>query len=104
MAFFRGASAPLWTFPMILLSTALGCGTHSTDPNQGGADASGPVAPELPPCSPPLLFGHRGTILFAPDNTLPAFQYAMDEGADGLESMTLEFATVRICRPSTRKP
>lgn len=38
-----------------------------------------------PPCMPPVLFGHRGTTLYAPENTLPAFASAFDMGADGIE-------------------
>jgi glycerophosphoryl diester phosphodiesterase len=34
---------------------------------------------------PPVLFGHRGTPLHRPENTLPAFQWAIDEGGDGIE-------------------
>jgi glycerophosphoryl diester phosphodiesterase len=37
------------------------------------------------PCTPPLLFGHRGTPLYAPENTLPAFESAFEMGADGIE-------------------
>jgi glycerophosphoryl diester phosphodiesterase len=36
-------------------------------------------------CTPPILFGHRGTPLFAPENTLPAFEWAFEKGADGIE-------------------
>jgi len=37
------------------------------------------------PCDPPVLFGHRGTPLRAPENTQPAFDWAIAEGADGIE-------------------
>lgn len=37
------------------------------------------------PCMPPVLFGHRGTILHAPENTLPAFTWAIEQGGDGIE-------------------
>jgi glycerophosphoryl diester phosphodiesterase len=33
----------------------------------------------------PLIFAHRGACLVAPENTLPAFQAAVDLGADGVE-------------------
>ncbi len=33
----------------------------------------------------PLIFAHRGACRVAPENTLPAFQAAMDLGADGVE-------------------
>jgi len=33
----------------------------------------------------PLILGHRGARLRAPQNTLPAFQAAIDHGADGVE-------------------
>ncbi len=32
-----------------------------------------------------LLLGHRGARLYAPDNTLPAFDLALEHGADGFE-------------------
>lgn len=36
-------------------------------------------------CRRPLLVGHRGSRLHAPENTLPAFQQAIDAGGDGVE-------------------
>ncbi len=33
----------------------------------------------------PLVFGHRGASASAPENTLPAFQAAIEQGADGVE-------------------
>ncbi len=33
----------------------------------------------------PFVFGHRGASAHAPENTLPAFEQALAEGADGLE-------------------
>jgi glycerophosphoryl diester phosphodiesterase len=35
--------------------------------------------------SPPLIIGHRGASALAPENTLAAFQMAIDAGADGIE-------------------
>lgn len=35
--------------------------------------------------NPPLIIAHRGASTLAPENTLAAFQMAIDEGADGLE-------------------
>ncbi|MBZ0290289.1 MAG: glycerophosphodiester phosphodiesterase, partial [Anaerolineae bacterium] len=32
-----------------------------------------------------LVFGHRGASGYAPMNTLPAFQLAAEQGADGVE-------------------
>jgi glycerophosphoryl diester phosphodiesterase len=34
---------------------------------------------------PPLIFGHRGASAYAPENTLIAFQRALELGADGVE-------------------
>lgn len=33
----------------------------------------------------PLVYGHRGASAHAPENTLPAFARALDDGADGVE-------------------
>src|SRR3954447_18104251 len=33
----------------------------------------------------PLLLGHRGARKYAPENTLPALQLALDHGCDGFE-------------------
>jgi glycerophosphoryl diester phosphodiesterase len=33
----------------------------------------------------PLLFAHRGALLEAPENTIPAFERAIELGADGIE-------------------
>jgi glycerophosphoryl diester phosphodiesterase len=33
----------------------------------------------------PILLAHRGDSLHAPENTLPAFEYAIQKGADGVE-------------------
>lgn len=38
------------------------------------------------PCRRPSLYGHRGTTIHAPENTLPGFVWAMENGADGLET------------------
>jgi glycerophosphoryl diester phosphodiesterase len=52
---------------------------------EAGRDATAPEPEPEPPCLPPVLFGHRGTTLHRPENTLPAFQWAIDEGGDGIE-------------------
>ena len=45
------------------------------------------MPPRIAPLrSPPLLFAHRGGRAHAPDNTLEAFQRAIELGATGLES------------------
>src|SRR6185369_2665042 len=33
----------------------------------------------------PFLLGHRGARKYAPENTIPAFQLALDHGCDGFE-------------------
>jgi len=33
----------------------------------------------------PVVFGHRGDLVHAPENTLPSFQQAFQKGADGVE-------------------
>jgi len=33
----------------------------------------------------PIIFAHRGDVAHAPENTLPAFQQALQNGADGVE-------------------
>ena len=33
----------------------------------------------------PLIIAHRGHVSAAPENTMPAFQEALDAGADGVE-------------------
>ncbi|MRR31832.1 glycerophosphodiester phosphodiesterase, partial [bacterium] len=33
----------------------------------------------------PLIFAHRGASAYAPENTLAAFQLALEQGADGIE-------------------
>ena len=38
-----------------------------------------------PEVNRPLVFAHRGACRIAPENTLPAFQAAIDAGADGVE-------------------
>ena len=36
-------------------------------------------------CAAPVILGHRGTTTRAPENTLPAFLWAAEHGADGIE-------------------
>ena len=33
----------------------------------------------------PVIFAHRGDLTYAPENTLPSFQQALQKGADGVE-------------------
>ncbi|MCZ2122096.1 MAG: hypothetical protein LC108_07525, partial [Anaerolineales bacterium] len=33
----------------------------------------------------PIILAHRGDLKHAPENTLPAFQQAIQKGADGVE-------------------
>jgi len=35
------------------------------------------------------IYGHRGTLKYAPENTIEAFQVAIDQGADGFELDTM---------------
>ncbi len=35
--------------------------------------------------SPPIILGHRGSPHEAPENTLPSFLWALEQGADGIE-------------------
>ncbi|MCA1567126.1 MAG: glycerophosphodiester phosphodiesterase [Acidobacteria bacterium] len=39
----------------------------------------------LPDSNLPLIIGHRGASAVAPENTLTAFERALDDGADGIE-------------------
>lgn len=51
----------------------------------------------------PLLLGHRGARKYAPENTLPALQMALDHGCDGFEfdvRMTADMHAV-ICHDPT---
>lgn len=47
--------------------------------------AGGTVCPEQEMSPKPLIIGHRGASAHAPENTLAAFQMALDAGADGVE-------------------
>lgn len=83
----------------IALACACACSDAGTPPGDGragaGADVLDPadpdgagqpsLDPDDEPCMPPVLFGHRGTTLHAPENTLPAFAWALEQGGDGLE-------------------
>jgi glycerophosphoryl diester phosphodiesterase len=80
--------------PWLAVLFAAACSESAGDRDAAAAtdDAAGARAPvdaaiaqALMPCAEPLLFGHRGTILFAPENTLPAYEYAIDYGGDGIE-------------------
>jgi glycerophosphoryl diester phosphodiesterase len=57
-------------------SSLIGC--------SGGGDGGREDA-AVAPCLRPLLFGHRGTTLHRPENTLPAFAWALEQGGDGIE-------------------
>ena len=48
-----------------------------------GCDADGQLDP--PTCEPPILIGHRGTPNYRPENTMPAFDWAMASGGHGVE-------------------
>ena len=46
----------------------------------------------------PIIFGHRGASADAPENTLRAFQLALDQGADGIETdLRLTADGVMVC-------
>lgn len=47
--------------------------------------ADAPAAERLLNSGRPLVIGHRGYNVFAPENTLPSFQFAKDAGADLVE-------------------
>ena len=46
--------------------------------------------------SHPLIIGHRGASMHAPENTLAAFQLAMTQGADGIELDVKRCATGEV--------
>lgn len=43
------------------------------------------LAAPAEPCRQPLVIAHRGASAYAPENTLPAFELALAQGADALE-------------------
>lgn len=77
---------------MMLLVLLLACGGP---PKTETAETADTAAPQVPTdlsscffdltCPYALSVGHRGDMLQAPENTLPAFQRAFDEGLDGVE-------------------
>ena len=69
------ARSDFWWVSCLGASLLFACG--------GGGD--GGREETLAPCVRPLLFGHRGTTLHRPENTLPAFAWALEQGGDGIE-------------------
>lgn len=70
----------------VCLALFLGaCASSAPDDTalDGGLSQDARVARQ--PCEPPLLFGHRGAYTARPENTIPAFVYAMEAGGDGIE-------------------
>lgn len=54
----------------------------------------------------PLLLGHRGARKYAPENTIPAFQLALDQGCNGFEfdvRMTADAQAVICHDPKVRR-
>ncbi|MER7843343.1 glycerophosphodiester phosphodiesterase [Kitasatospora sp. NPDC096077] len=73
------------------LALAVGCaaGTPGTPGAAGppGALASRARPAAAPPvCGSPVVIGHRGAPLTAPENTMASFEAALDQGADWLET------------------
>ncbi|GIP38917.1 hypothetical protein J31TS4_21970 [Paenibacillus sp. J31TS4] len=70
-------------------ATATGASTVATPPGTGSAGGAGKPEPqrETPPRQDrqSAYIAHRGFSGIAPENTLPAFKEAMDQGADGFE-------------------
>lgn len=50
------------------------------------AFASLPAMSQTPPPANPMVIAHRGSSAQAPENTLPAFQLAWEQGADAIEA------------------
>jgi glycerophosphoryl diester phosphodiesterase len=77
---------------LVLAATSLNLGACTVPAEEPAALKTGePLRRDAPPeknalpCVEPLVFGHRGTPLFAPENSLAAYAWALDHGADGLE-------------------
>lgn len=55
----------------------------------------------------PILFGHRGALGYAPENTIDGFQLALTQGATGLESdawLTADGIPVLVHDETVRRP
>lgn len=80
---------------MLALMVVSGCmveptvapASQSASKERGGFADLPAFVPEARPslCSRPLMIGHRGSRIKAPENTLPAFLEAMRDGGDGVE-------------------
>jgi glycerophosphoryl diester phosphodiesterase len=62
-----------------------GCAVRVADRDEPPASAAIAASEPALDCTAPLLMGHRGTRAHAPENTLEAYRWAVDNGADGLE-------------------
>lgn len=83
----RTALAGGWSAPVdpLLRQVALRA-TSMVGGLLGGMSSSSQAAlAEMRPDGLPLLLGHRGAMARAPENTLGAFQAALDDGAHGVE-------------------
>lgn len=81
----------------IVLAAALqGCASIPDVPNGAGSEWTVPAGPASdnhtlddcirnPACTDRLSVGHRGTVIFAPENTKAAFDAALVMGADAVE-------------------
>lgn len=59
--------------------------SRRADPERGGAVAGGGRTQAPRAEGRPLVLGHRGASADAPENTLAAFELAVEQGADGVE-------------------
>ncbi len=72
--------SPQWCFfaAHLLGASALLCGVSACGPDET-------ILEPYLSCDAPQILGHRGTRKGAPENTLPAFDWAMKNGGDGIE-------------------